>query len=85
MDVIAWSIGLVAGFRIRSLKAAMGLAAISSVSVTAYQHFLADPQVWRGEFPADWIGATAMIAVSCLFAYIGSIFRVRRERRAQTV
>lgn len=81
MDVIGWTVGLVAGMLL-PLPRAFLAGAITAVSVTAYQHFLADPQVWAGNFPADWIGAAAMVAVSCLFAYIGSIVRTRRMRRA---
>lgn len=85
MDVITWVIGLVAGLQMRSLKAAMAVAAASSVVLRIYQYFLTDPQVWAAEFPAEWIGATAMILLSCLFAYVGSIFRARRERKTATV
>lgn len=81
MDLIAWAVGLVAGFWLPSVNRALVVAALSSIAVTSYQYFLTDPQVWEGKFPADWIGATAMVAISCLAAYVGSIFRTRRERR----
>lgn len=81
LDVISWAAGLIAGTRL-PLPHAMGIAAGTSVAIRIYQYFLTDPQVWRAEFPADWLGATAMIVASWVFAYIGSIFRARRMRRA---
>lgn len=80
LDVISWAVGLIAGTRL-PLPHAMGIAAATSVAIRIYQYFLTDPRAWGAEFPADWLGATAMIVVSCVFAYIGSIFRARRERR----
>jgi K+-sensing histidine kinase KdpD len=82
VDVIAWVVGLVAGFLLPSLWAAFGVAAATSIAIRVYQYFFTDPQVWRAEFPADWIGAAAMIVVSCLFAYVGSLVRGRRAGRS---
>lgn len=81
LDVISWAVGLIAGTRL-PLPLAMGIAAGTSVAIRLYQYFLTDLRVWAAEFPADWLGATAMIVVSWVFAYIGSIFRARRTRRA---
>lgn len=77
MDVISWTIGLIAGAAI-PLPRAMGVAAATSVLIRIYQYFFMGPQSWRAEFPADFLGATAMIAASCLFAYVGSRVRARR-------
>jgi hypothetical protein len=78
LDVISWSVGLIAG-SILPLPRAAALAVGTSVLIRAYQYFVADS--WGKEMPADLIGATAMILASCLFAYIGSILRTRRIRR----
>lgn len=79
LDVISWVAGLAAG-TLLPLPKAMGIAVGTSVLIRLYQYFLVEPRAW-GEFPADWIGGAAMIAASCLFAYIGSIFKARRDRR----
>lgn len=80
MDVISWVAGLVAGSTL-PLPKAMGIAAGTSVLLRLYQYFIVEPRTW-GEFPADAFGGAAMIAASCLFAYLGSIFKARRDRRA---
>ena len=79
LDVISWVTGLVAGAML-PLPKAICIAVGTSVLIRLYQYFLAEPRAW-GEFPADWIGGAAMILASCLFAYIGSIFKARRDRR----
>ena len=82
MDVIPWVIGLVAGITMPfRFAAAMGVAA--SLAVRAYQYFLAEPRVWGKDFPEDLYGATAMVALTVLLAWVGSIVRARRERSSE--
>lgn len=81
MDVISWAVGLMAGAAL-PLPRALLVAAGTSVLIRVYQYFLASPRTWGSDFPEDLIGAAAMIVVSCLLAYVGSILRARRLQRA---
>lgn len=80
MDVISWAVGLVAGLALPSLTRAVALGAAASVALRIYQYFFTDPQQWGHTFPEDLYGAAAMIAATALFAWIGSVIRVRRAR-----
>lgn len=82
MDVIPWAIGLVAGVAF-PFRYAAAAGATASIVLRAYQYFLTDPRMWGRDFPEDLFGATAMIAVSVVFAWAGSIVRARRLQRAE--
>ena len=84
MDVIPWVIGLVTGLTLPLRFAALaGMAA--SLGVRAFQYFLAEPKAWGTDFPEDLFGATAMLVLTLVFAWIGSIVRARRVQRAEAV
>jgi hypothetical protein len=83
MDVISWAVGLIAGLALPSLRRAIALGALTSVAIRAYQYFLIDPRTWGRDVPEDFFGAAAMIALTALFAWIGSIVRANRVRRAE--
>lgn len=76
MDVISWVAGLVAG-AVLPLPKALLVATGTSLLIRVYQYFVTE--TWS--VPDDLLGGAAMIAASCLFAYIGSIFRARRTQR----
>lgn len=80
MDVISWAVGLVAGLALPSLGRAIALGAATSVAIRGYQYLFTDPRQWGTTFPEDLFGAAAMIAVTALMAWIGSLIRVRRAR-----
>lgn len=80
MDVIPWAIGLVAGLTLPSLPAAIVVGAVSSLGLHVWQYFFTDPRVW-GQFPEDLFGAAAMIGVTAIFAWVGSIVRHHRTDR----
>lgn len=82
MDVISWAVGLIAGAAL-PLPRALLVAAGASVLIRVYQYLLPSPRAWGTDLPEDLIGAAAMIVVSCLLAYLGSIFRARKLQRAQ--
>ena len=86
MDVITWVIGLIAGLASPRLRTAAGLAVLSSIALRTYQYFWAEPQMWGKDFPEDLFGATAMILVCILCAWIGSVIRANVvARRANPV
>lgn len=81
MDAVVWAIALVIGFVAPSLRVAFAGAASASIVLRLYQYFLTEPQVWRAEFPADFIGASAMVLTACLFAYIGSLVKAQMTKK----
>lgn len=83
MDIISWAVGLVAGLALPSLTRAVIIGAATSVVIRIYQYAFTEPQQWGHTMPEDLFGATAMIAVTALLAWIGSIIRTRRTRRTQ--
>jgi hypothetical protein len=80
VDVISWAVALVAGFALPSLRRAIMLGVVTSIMIRIYQYNVTDPRQW-GSFPEDLFGATAMLALTALFAWVGSVIRsrVRRE------
>lgn len=82
MDVISWAVGFVAGLTQPSLRRAIALGAVTSIAIRVYQYFLTEPRVWGKEMPEDLFGAVAMIALTTLLAWLGSIVRINRARRA---
>lgn len=84
MDIISWAVGLVAGLALPSLARAVAIGTATSVVIRTYQ-FFTEPQQWGHTMPEDLYGAGAMIAVTALLAWVGSIIRTRRMRRAQDV
>lgn len=85
MDVIAWAAALIAGLTQPSLRRAIAIGMAVSVGIRAYQYFLTEPRVWGHTFPEDLLGAAAMLALTALLAWIGSIIRVSRQRRRPAV
>jgi hypothetical protein len=84
VDVIAWTVALLAGLALRSVGRAIALGLLTSITIRIYQYFFTDPQQW-GSFPEDLFGATAMLALTALLAWVGSVIRlrVRREQVAR--
>ncbi len=85
MDVIAWVAALIAGLSQPSLRRAIAIGMAVSLSIRAYQYLLAEPRAWGDTMPEDLFGAVAMLALTAVLAWIGSIIRVSRLRRAQVV
>lgn len=81
MDVIPWAIGLVAGLTQPSLRRAIAIGVAASLCIRAYQYFLTDPRAWGDTMPEDLFGGVAMIALTTIFVWIGSIVRANRLRR----
>ncbi|MGH2748455.1 MAG: hypothetical protein ACRDKB_11080, partial [Actinomycetota bacterium] len=81
MDVISWVVALVAGAALPSLRTAAAIGAGTSVAIRVYQYLFTEPRVWGHTLPADLLGAVAMIAVTLIFAWIGSIARVHFKGR----
>lgn len=84
VDVISWAVALVAGLALPSLGRAIALGVATSISIRLYQYFIADPRAWGTGFPEDLFGAAAMLAVTTLLAWIGSIIRMRRAQAQVT-
>lgn len=83
MDVIPWAIGLVAGLTQPSLRRAIVIGVVASLCLRAYQYFLIDPRTWGDTMPEDIFGGIAMLALTTLFVWIGSIVRANRNHRQQ--
>lgn len=81
MDIIPWVVGFIAGLTLPSLRIAVAIGAAASIALRAYQYFLTDPRVWGDTFPEDLFGATAMVVLTAVFAWIGSIVRIARHGR----
>ncbi len=85
MDVIAWTAALIAGLSQPTLRRAIAIGMAVSVGIRAYQYFLAVPRAWGHTMPEDLFGAVAMLTLTALFAWVGSIIRVSRQRRTEAV
>ena len=83
MDVISWAVGLVAGLALPSLGHAVAIGMLTSIAIRAYQFQLADPQQWGTGMPEDIFGAVAMLLLTAVMAWIGSVIRLRRTTRAE--
>jgi hypothetical protein len=83
VDVISWTVALVAGLTLPSLGRAVALGLATSIAIRFYQYFFTAPQQW-GSFPEDLFGATAMLLLTALMAWFGSIIRARRQQREVT-
>ncbi|MFP5327304.1 MAG: hypothetical protein ACLGHT_07465 [Acidimicrobiia bacterium] len=82
MDVIPWVIGLVAGIAL-PLRYAVAIGTSSSIALRVYQYFLPEPKAWGRDLPEDLFGATAMILLTLVLTWVGSILRARRVQRAE--
>jgi hypothetical protein len=80
VDAISWTVALVAGLTLPSLGRAIVLGLATSVTIRFYQYFLTEPQQW-GSFPEDLFGAAAMLLLTALMAWVGSVIRHRRRTR----
>jgi hypothetical protein len=83
VDVIAWTVALVAGLTLSSLGRAVALGITTSVVIRGYQYFLTGPRQW-GSFPEDLFGAAAMILLTATLAWVGSVIRLRMRTREVT-
>jgi hypothetical protein len=83
MDAIAWTVALLAGLTLSSLGRAVALGVVTSIVIRFYQYFFTDPQQW-GSFPEDLFGAAAMILLTAILAWVGSVIRLRLRTREVT-
>jgi hypothetical protein len=83
MDAIAWTVALAAGLTLSSLGRAVALGVVTSIAIRFYQYFFTDPQQW-GSFPEDLFGAAAMILLTAILAWVGSVIRLRMRTREVT-
>jgi hypothetical protein len=76
VDVISWAVALVAGLALPSLRRAVALGIATSITIRVYQYAFTDPRQW-GSFPEDLFGAAAMLVLTAILAWVGSMIRQR--------
>lgn len=86
MDVISWAVALVAGIAQPSLKRAIVAGVATSIAIRVGQVVLVDEGAWGNDMPEDLFGGIAMILITVVFAWLGSIIRrkVVQRRGAQS-
>jgi hypothetical protein len=80
MDLIPWAIGFIAGITFPSFRRALVVGLSASIVLRLYQLVAGG---WGDTMPEDLFGAAAMLLVTAMFTWVGSIVRAARMRRAE--